>query len=142
MIELERLIKRVRESKSFEERVAIRLDIVELISTLGGQYATQLQVFSESVIRNKEEWYKKSMTECVHQAGREAGYLHEAYKADIEAAKELLKLTYDMEMVIQDELDGQPMSQPATVPSSISEPDASLVLGQRPKFDRIDGMEV
>ena len=100
---LETYIKRLWKAKDKQERQKIQLDLIQYISELGQRYATNLQLYSDSVIRNKEEWYKKSMTECVHQAGRDVGYQHEANRVEIEAAKALLAFIYGMEMVFQDE---------------------------------------
>lgn len=142
MIELERLIKRVRESKTTEERIALRLDIIGLMSSLGQQYASNMQSFSDSVIRNKEEWYKKSMIECIHQAGREVGYLHEAIKTDIEACKHLVQATYDIELVLAGELDNLSVDPESTDPSSTSEQSYDTEEEQKPMFGRTDDMEV
>ena len=43
------------------------------------------------------------MIECVHQAGRDVGYRHEANKVEIEAARALLSFICDMELGDQDE---------------------------------------
>lgn len=93
------LIKRLRESKNKEERWQIKLDTISLISTLATNYAVNLQSYSSSVINNKEEYWKKSMIECIHQAGREVGYQHETDKINVEAAKALLEVISDMEKV-------------------------------------------
>lgn len=122
MIELDRLIQRVADSRTQEERIRIRLEIISLISELGRLYAAGMQNFSESVIRNKEEWYKKSMTECIHQAGREVGYQHESYKIDIEAAKQLIQATYDMELLLSGGLDDLLHGPDSTDLSSKQEP--------------------
>lgn len=98
--DLKTYIERLRQSKTKKDKQAIQLDLIDYISDLGRSYESSLQLFSDSVIRNKEEWYKKSMTECVHQAGRDVGYRHEANRVEIEAAKALLTFIYDMELVL------------------------------------------
>ena len=86
-----------------QQRQIIKLELVEYLHNLGSQYSEQLRQFSQSVISNKEEWFKKSMTECVHQAGREVGYEHERTKVEIEATKILLQVIADTERVAQGE---------------------------------------
>jgi len=98
--DLNTYIERLRQSKTKKENESIQLDLIGYISGLGKSYEANLQLFSDAVIRNKEEWYKKSMTECVHQAGRDVGYRHEANRVEIEAAKALLTFIYDMELVV------------------------------------------
>lgn len=98
--DLNTYIERLRKSTTKKEKESIQMDLIAYISDLGKSYETNLQLFSDSVIRNKEEWYKKSITECVHQAGRDVGYRHEANRVEIEAAKALLTFIYDMELVV------------------------------------------
>jgi hypothetical protein len=105
--DLQTFTARVRKATTKKELQEAHLDLVNYVSDLGRSYAIQFQSFSASVIQNKEEWYKKSMIECVHQAGRDIGYQHEATKIEIEAAKALLAFICDMELVDQDEQDAQ-----------------------------------
>lgn len=116
--DLKTYIERLRQCKSLKEKKNIQLDLVGYISDLGENYATNLFSFSDSVIRNKEEWYKKSMIECVHQAGRDVGYRHEANKVEIEAARALLSFICDMELEDQNEEDDQE-EEKGTSPSTI-----------------------
>lgn len=99
---LEVFIERIRQTTKKEELRQIKLDLISYIGNLGQRFANNLQLYSDSVIKNKEEWWKSSMTECVHRAGRETGYLHEANKVEIEATKALLAFIYDMESEGQD----------------------------------------
>lgn len=137
-MDIENLTKRLKESKTREERMEIRLDTILLITNLAGQYASNLQNFSESIIRNKEEWFKKSMIECIHQAGREVGYQHEANRIDVEAAKALLEAICDMEMVHQGLLADQLSGQIPTDPSSTSELASLTEEEQKSSFGKTD----
>lgn len=105
--DLQTFTARVRKAKTRKELEEARLDLVDYISQLGRNYAIQFQSFSASVIQNKEEWYKKSMIECIHQAGRDVGYQHEATKIEIEASRALLTFICDMELVTPSEQDEQ-----------------------------------
>ena len=114
-------IAKLRRCHVRQEREAVQLEILEYLSNLGIRYASNLTLFSDAVMRNKEEWYKKSMIECVHQAGREVGYQHEANRVELEVGKALLAVISDMEQVVQAESGGSEPGLDMT-PSSTSEP--------------------
>lgn len=120
-INIDNYIMRLRNAKNSKEVLEIRLDLVKYLSDLGEQYSTGLREFSSSVINNKEEWFKKSMTECIHQAGREVGYQHEATRIEIEAVKSLIQTICDIDKVDQLSQDGHFSDPPTIVPSSTSE---------------------
>jgi ABC-type Na+ efflux pump permease subunit len=139
---LEVIINKLKEKTTLEQKNQLRLDIISIMSDLGSQYASNLQDFSQSVINNKEEWYKKSMIECIHQAGREVGYQYEVNKTDIEACKALLQVISDMEKVDQGGSDDL-LSNPAQTDSSTTlEQNDDKEEEQKSNFGKTDDMVI
>jgi len=118
---IDNFVLKLRNSKNSEEILDIRLELVKYLSDLSEQYSSRLREFSSSVINNKEEWFKKSMTECIHQAGREVGYEHERVRVEIEAVKSLIQTICDIDKVDQLSQGDHPSGPVTTVPSSTSE---------------------
>ena len=126
-INIDNYVLKLKKAKDSNEILEVRLELVQYLSDLGEQYSSRLREFSSSVINNKEEWFKKSMTECIHQAGREVGYEHERVRVEIEAVKSLIQTICDIEKVEIVLSDDHPSGPVPTVPSS------TLELGDEPE---------
>lgn len=118
-------IVELSQAKTKEQVLAVQMALLEYLHDLGINHADQLRQFSEAAVRNKEEWWKKSMTECIHLAGREVGYSHESTKVEIEAAKILLQIISDTELAVLSGFAHHSDDPEQTDPSSIPESSAS-----------------
>ncbi len=109
---LEELIEKIQNTSSVKELRKLQLEFVKELLRLAREYAAALNNFASTVQAEKEDGYKKSISECVYRAGALTGYSHERIKVEIEAVKTLIALISDMVSDFQKSVDTSSLAQP------------------------------
>lgn len=121
---IEPYLEQIKQASTIESLINIQLELLKEIDRLADELASSLTDFANVVQSEKEEGFKKAVSECVYRAGVATGYAHERIRVQIELAKTFLSIISDM--VADHRKSGAPLKGNPPASSEASEESSSL----------------